>query len=169
MAVKTKDREYPDLGLSTDAHQGVIDVLSTILADEHILYLKLRKYHWNVTGPRFHSLHVTFEEQYTALATTIDEIAERIVQYGAPAPGTFSEFKDMARLNEKPGNVPDANTMILNIVEDHETLVRHLRDDIETVSEKFEDVGAEDFLTGLLQSHQEQAWMLRAMVENDNR
>jgi starvation-inducible DNA-binding protein len=163
----TKKATFPDIGLSADAFKGVVNVLRTVLADEHVLYIKLRKFHWNVTGPQFHSLHVTFEEQYTALALTIDEIAERIVQYGAEAPGTLTEFIDHARLSESPGEVPSAHDMVAAAVEDHQAMVRYLRDDIDKVGEEFEDVAAEDFLTGLLQVHQKQAWMLRALVEGE--
>ncbi|MCA9904071.1 MAG: DNA starvation/stationary phase protection protein, partial [Anaerolineae bacterium] len=85
----------PDLGLAEKARDGVVETLCTVLADAHVLYIKLRKYHWNVTGPQFHSLHELFEEQYTAMATTIDEIAERILQYGASAPGSMQQFVDM--------------------------------------------------------------------------
>jgi len=60
-----------------------------LLADEHILYVKTRKYHWNVVGELFHSLHNLFEEQYTILADRIDAIAERIRALGPPAIGTL--------------------------------------------------------------------------------
>jgi len=160
-------REMPDLGLSKDNQDGVVKVLNVVLADAHVLYIKLRKYHWNVRGPQFFSLHELFEKQYTAIAEAIDEIAERIVQYGADAPGTLEEFQRDARLKENPGSVPSATTMVSNIVNDHEAMVRNLRDDIEKVGENYEDVGAEDFLTGMLQQHQEYAWMARAMLNGE--
>lgn len=157
--------DLPQIGLPEEAHDGVVRVLQTVLADEHIIYIKLRNYHWNVSGPQFHSLHELFEEQYTAVARFIDETAERIVQYGAVAPGTLAEFQRLSRLEEFPGQLPEPHAMVANIVRDHETLIRHLRDDIETVGSEYKDVGSEDFLTGLLQEHQEQNWMARAMIK----
>ena len=35
--------------------------LSKLLAESYTLYLKTHNYHWNVTGPMFHSLHLLFE------------------------------------------------------------------------------------------------------------
>lgn len=167
MTTKVKEmiEEMPELGLSEKQQNGVVKVLSVVLADAHILYLKLRKYHWNVHGPQFFQLHELFEQQYTALAATIDEIAERIVQYGAAAPGTMEEFLNDARLSEEPGIVPDTPKMVANIVSDHEAVIRALRDDIKKVGEDYDDVGAEDFLTQLLQDHQKFAWMARAMLQ----
>ena len=154
----------PDLGLSHDATGAVVKILTTLLADENLLYMKLRKYHWNVIGPQFFQLHEAFEEQYDDLAEVIDETAERIRQYGELATGTLAEFAQDARLEEQPGVNPDARTMVANLVADHESMVRYLRSDIDTIDDH-DDEGAEDFLIGLLQKHQKMAWMLRAMIE----
>lgn len=154
----------PDLALSEDIRGGVVEVLQTVLADEFILYTKLRNYHWNVTGTHFRALHLLFEEQYTAIETTIDETAERIRTYGAKAIGTTSEFSKTSRLQEQPGEYPEARQMVANLAADHETMVRNLREDVEKMDE-YDDVAGEDFLTGLLQTHQTMAWMLRSFLE----
>jgi DNA-binding ferritin-like protein len=39
--------------------QRVADALSNVLADTFVLYLKTHNFHWNVTGPMFHTLHQT--------------------------------------------------------------------------------------------------------------
>ncbi len=155
----------PDLGISDESRQGVVSVLTTVLADEFVLRTKLRNYHWNVRGTLFHALHEMFEEEYDQLAIIIDDIAERIRSYGAMSIGTLQEFKQNTRLDEEPGTYPDATMMVQNLVQDHETMIRNLRDDINRVDAQFNDVGAEDFLTGLLQMHQEMAWMLRSFIE----
>jgi len=158
----------PDLGLNDDAMTGAVSILSTLLADEFLLRLKLRKYHWNVTGPQFLSLHEIFEQQYTTLATFIDEVAERLRTYGAMAPGTMSEFLELSRLEEHPADNPNANHMLENLVADHEAMVRHLREDLTTAGETYDDAGLEDFLTAQLQVHQEMAWMLRSFIERNS-
>ncbi|GAB4321737.1 MAG: Dps family protein [Phototrophicales bacterium] len=164
MTVQQTQGIKPDLGLSEDATNTVVTILQRLLADEHVLYMKLRNYHWNVTGPHFRALHQLFEEQYTQLATTIDLIAERIRSYGAFALGTMQNMIEQARLEESPHNTLPARDMVANIVTDHETMVRNLRQDIDQVDD-IDDDGAEDFLTGLLQTHQEMAWMLRTYLE----
>ncbi len=155
----------PDLGLQEKQRKDVATGLKVVLADESMLYQKLRNYHWNVTGRHFFELHIALEEQYTAIAEVIDEVAERIRQYGVFAPGTLAEFKQLTRLSEQPGVYPDARTMVANLVADHETIIRNLRDDINTIEDKDDDVGAADLLTGMLQTHQKMAWMLRMYLE----
>lgn len=161
-------REHPismeklNVGLEPKSLKGIVETLNTLLADEHVLYVKTRNYHWNVTGPRFHSLHLFFEKQYEELAEIIDEIAENVRQFGGTAAGTMKEFLQSARLQEDPGNIPDEDTMIRNLTADHESIIRQLREDIETADEKLEADDAADFLTAVLEQHNKMAWMLRS-------
>jgi len=155
----------PDLGIAKNQQQDVTNILKIVLADETLLYQKLRNYHWNVTGASFFALHAAFEKQYDEIADVIDEVAERIRQFGVFAPGTMEELRRITRLSEQPGAYPDARTMVANLVADHESVVRNLRGDIEMINETADEVGAEDLLTGILQQHQKMAWMLRMVLE----
>jgi starvation-inducible DNA-binding protein len=150
-----------DQALTEKPPKGVVKVLKVLLADESVLYTKLRNYHWNVTGVSFYALHTAFEGQFNEIADVADDVAERIRQYGAHAPGTMDEFVRKTRLTEESGVYPDARTMVTNLVTDHETIIRCLREDIE----KIDDVGAIDLLTSLLQQHEKMAWMLRMCLE----
>ena len=157
----------PNLGLSDSKLENAVDILQTLLADEFVLYTKLRNYHWNVKGPQFKSLHELFEEQYTLLEAKIDATAERARTYGVQVIGTLSEFSDKTRLSENPGELPSATGMVEKIADDHEAILRALRDDIETAGEEIGDAGLEDFLTATLQEHQTMAWMLRSFLGGD--
>lgn len=155
-------------GLTQEQREGVIKILQGALADENLLYIKNRNYHWNVTGPRFHTLHVFLEEQYKLIEEKADAVAERVRQVGGFPAGTMEEFKKLGHLEEKPGNRPKADKMISDLVDDHETIIRELRKGLDDCEEKFEDAGTADFLTGLMEDHEEMAWMLRAHLEDDN-
>jgi starvation-inducible DNA-binding protein len=56
--------------------------------------------------------------------------------------------------------------MIAALLNDHEDLIRHLREDSDTCDEKYHDKGTDDFLTGLMEQHEKMAWMLRAFLED---
>lgn len=154
-----------NIGLSPDTRQKIISVLSNVLADQYVLYTKTRNYHWNVTGEDFAQYHKLFEEQYSAIDEDIDEVAERIRALGGKTIATLTEFLKSARLKEHPGEFPSAKTMIGNLLTDHETVIRNLRNDIE-ICDDVDDVGTEDFLTQLMEKHEKTAWMLRATIEN---
>ena len=51
-----------NIALSDEQRKEVVEILSTLLSDEYVLYTKTRNYHWNVVGPQFNELPKFFEE-----------------------------------------------------------------------------------------------------------
>lgn len=152
-----------NIGLTTEQREAVIAMLNRILADQHILYIKTRAYHWNVVGMQFQPLHEFFEGQYDQIEEAIDETAERVRQLGGYALGSLREFIEHARLSETPGETPTAQVMLRNLLDDHEAVIRQLRADVDVAAE-YHDMGTSDYLTGLLEAHEKMAWMLRAFL-----
>ncbi len=153
------------IGLNQKERDGVVALLQTLLADEYVLYTKTRKFHWNVTGTSFMEFHKLFESQYEALDNNVDDVAERIRSLGVESDGTLKEFLASTRLKEQPGKNPAPLAMIALLLEDHETLIRCLRADLETAQAKYHDAGTCDFLTGLMEGHEKTAWMLRSYLQ----
>ena len=153
-----------DIGVKDDARKKLVATLNMRLCDEYVLYTKTRKYHWNVIGPRFHQLHEFFKEQYEILDEMVDEVAERARQLGGKSLGTLDEFARYSSINEEPGQNPDAQTMISNLLNDHETVIKTLRKNADE-AEDLEDMGTNDFLIQAVQKHEKMAWMLRAHLE----
>ena len=83
---------------------------------------------------------------------------------GGHASGTLAEFARHTRLKERPGVYPDAAGMLKDLLGDHESVIRRLREDLETAAGKHKDAGTSDFLTGLMEKHEKMAWMLRAFL-----
>ena len=154
-----------NIGLTEEQRQGVIDLLNRDLADSYVVLVKTKKYHWDVVGPQFRSLHQLWEEHYEKLTVNIDALAERVRALGGYPVGTMEGFLKIATLKEHAGDIPTATGMVANLVEDHEQIVRNLREHIDRSSEEFHDEGTADFLTGLMEEHEEIAWMLRSFIE----
>jgi starvation-inducible DNA-binding protein len=151
-----------DIGIPAKSRSEIATGLSRLLADSYTLYLKTHNYHWNVTGPLFNTLHTMFEQQYTELATAVDEIAERIRALGHPAPGSYRAFSSLTKIEEE-GSVPSAEEMIRQLVIGQETVVRTARE-IFPLAEKANDEPTADLLTQRMQLHEKNAWMLRSML-----
>lgn len=145
------------LGIAESDVKRSVQMLSIALADEMTLYVKTRKFHWNVSGQSFMELHKLFEAQYSQLETIIDELAERINKLGSNTIGTMEEFGKIARIKEDPGKYPSQKDMLKELLADHELMIRELRNDIEEDS----DAGTTDYFTKLLQDHESIAWILR--------
>jgi starvation-inducible DNA-binding protein len=151
-----------DIGIDETQREQIASGLSELLADSYTLYVKTHNFHWNVTGPMFRTLHLMFEEQYTELATAVDTLAERIRALGVYAPGSLTQFKELATVEEETG-VPNAEHMLQQLVEDHETVVRTARRALPT-AEQADDEATVDLLVARMRVHEKTAWMLRSML-----
>ena len=151
----------PKIGISEIYLQKSINLLAVVLSDEMTLYIKTRKFHWNVAGESFMELHKLFEKQYTELEITIDEVAERISKLGGKTIGTMNEFTLLSRIVEHPNKYPVQKAMISELLSDHEILIAELRKDIDVCTNESHDAGTADLLTGILQQHETIAWTLR--------
>ncbi len=159
-----KKLETPDIDISINPENRnrVSQGLAKLLADSYSLYLKTHKFHWNVTGPMFQTLHLMFETHYTELALAVDEIAERIRALGFPAPGSYTEFSKLASIRDSIDPV-EALDMVKQLVENHEAVIRTARS-IFPIAEKACDQVTIDLLTRRLQIHEKTAWMLRSLT-----
>ena len=151
-----------EVGGEGKGRREAAEALSHVLADTYTLYLKTHNFHWNVTGPMFHTLHLMFEGQYTELWQAGDEIAERIRALGFAAPGSYREFSKLTYLQEAVG-VPPAAEMIRQLVRDHETAARTARWAL-SVARSSSDAPTEDLLTRRIDAHERAAWMLRSLM-----
>jgi starvation-inducible DNA-binding protein len=164
MAIKKQDKIAKiDIGISEGNRSKIAKGLSRLLADSYTLYLMTHNFHWNVTGPMFNTLHLTFMQQYTEQWTALDLIAERIRALGFPAPGTYKEFVKFASIKEVEG-VPKAMDMVRNLVEAQEATARTARL-LFPVVDKANDQPTMDLLTQRLDVHEKTAWMLRSLLE----
>jgi starvation-inducible DNA-binding protein len=154
----------PNIGIAEPQREEIAKGLSHFLADTYSLYLMTHNFHWNVTGPMFTSLHTLFETQYNELWMSVDVIAERIRALDKPAPGTYSEFSKLTSIKE-PQGVRNANQMIAQLLDGHESVVRTARS-LFGVAEKSSDEATMDLLTQRLQVHEKTAWMLRSLLRD---
>ena len=145
--------------------QRVADRLSNVLADTFILYLKTHNFHWNLTGPMFHTLHQMFEEQYNELWLAVDAIAERMRSLGFVAPGSYGEFTKLTYLQESP-NPRNACEVTAELLRDHETAARTSRSAL-TAARAAVDAPTEDLLTQRVAAHEKAAWMLRSLLAEE--
>jgi starvation-inducible DNA-binding protein len=153
-----------NIGISEKNRKEVSDILGKLLADEFVLYTKTLRAHWNLEGHDFHTKHVFFEEHYDAIKLFTDSVAERIRKIGHYAPGTLKEFLDLTNLSEKYEGDNTSHDYTVALLKDHDSIIQYIRENLSKVGEDCKDVGSEDFLTGLMQEHEEMAWMLRATV-----
>jgi len=155
----------PGIGITSENLSAVAHELGKVLADEFVLYTKTRNAHWNIEGPNFHSMHLFFESQYQQLEEMIDEVAERMRMLGHYAPGSLAKFLELTHLTEMTRDKNDSTGFIKQLLADHESIIIHLRENVNHFANDLHDSSTSDFITGFIEEHEKMAWMLRAHLK----
>ena len=152
------------IGIKQEHLAEAARILSLFLADEIVLYVKTRNAHWNVEGPDFHEKHKFFESQYEQLDEIMDDVAERIRSLGHYAPATLKSYLELTHLSEQSREKNDSTGFARELLADHESIITRLRENINHFANNLHDAGTSDFITGLMETHEKMAWMLRASL-----
>jgi starvation-inducible DNA-binding protein len=152
-----------DIGITDANTQTVALFLNQYLSDVHVLYIKIRNYHWNIEGSNFIAMHRFYETLYLEMAEVIDELAERIRKIGHFAEGRLSDFIKLTNLLEGEYS-NDQQVQLGNLLSDYETIIRILRKQIPLMNDEYRDFGTADLLTSHLRFHESSAWKVRALL-----
>lgn len=150
----------PNIGMNAKDMETSRNILMGYLADVFFLYLKTHTFHFNVTGMHFAQLHELFEKQYEQLFEGIDGIGERIRILGATVTLSHAALRDLSTVPDVTAQTLSDKQMIKALLDDHESISARLRKGIETIASS--DAGNADVLTGYLEEHEKNAWMLRS-------
>jgi len=154
-----------EIGITEANRHAIANELMKNLADETVLYIKTKNAHWNVEGADFYDKHKFFESQFGQLDEFIDSVAERIRLLGHYAPATLKSYLSLTHLSEQSREQNDSEGFINELLQDHESIIIHLRENIKPFADKFNDAGTSDFITGLMEKHEKMAWFLRSHLK----
>ena len=152
----------PKTGLEESYRNRMVQTIHTNLVESYALLGDTQSVHWNIEGPLFYAVHNLTEEQYEDLFAAIDDMAERIRALGAPVPKSI-----IAALGERSGPQLDAGgsaeSMMEFLIESNEKLAASMREAV-LAADEAGDVQTADLLTERVGQHEENAWMLRAIL-----
>lgn len=126
-------------------------------------YLKAHFFHWNVEGMFFKQLHDLFGDIYEEVFESIDDFAENIRKTGTYTPGSYQRFSMLTQIDDEV-NIPDAKSMVAELLEDSEKMVKILKMTF-TYAEQLNEQGLCDFIAGRIDAHQKHSWMLRSTLK----
>lgn len=153
-----------NIGIPENHTQAIALELNKVLADEFVLYVKTRNYHWNTEGSNFMEMHKFYESQFEELDKIIDAVAERIRALGHYAEARLKDYANLTRLEEQ-AYTNKQNEQLQNLLNDHETIIQNMRKLVTLFSETHHDAGTSDFITGLMEDHEKMAWFIRSYLK----
>lgn len=122
------------VGLDEQARTAVVERLDRHLAELTDLYGQAKQAHWNVRGPRFHLLHVLFDQVAATVLPLIDPLAERIVTLGGIAHGSVRAAAAGSTLKEPPAHGPE-DALLQSLAESMQACAQAIHASIGAVEE----------------------------------
>ena len=95
----------------------------------------------------------------------VDTVAEKIRALGHYVPATLKDYSQLTHLTEKAKGGNDSQSVFAELLEDHESIIIFLREEIKPISDKWQAEGISDYITGLMEQHEKTAWMLRSHLK----
>jgi starvation-inducible DNA-binding protein len=142
----------------------LIDHLNAELATAWLLSFNAKRYHWMVSGPHFRDYHLRFDDLYSAVDETVDELAERIRMLGGTPITAPSQMEKLSKVKASdPAKALDAKAMLKEALAGEEKAIALMHEGIE-LANGAGDPGTADLLTRFVQVHQKEAWFLREML-----
>jgi|GEM_PF-501335 len=151
--------------LQEEQFRTVAETLQRNLCTSVALYLKFKKFHWDIRGRLFRELHLAYDEMAAEVFASIDEIAERLVMLGGSPSAAPVDIDRYSTVRVPTETIHDARLQLEELVADHTVITRALREDSERCDEA-EDPATADLYNGLLLTHDKHRWMLQATLDD---
>lgn len=134
--------------------------LQGALVDLIDLALVAKQVHWNVTGPRFRSVHLQLDEVVTSARTHSDVVAERASALGVSPDGRAGTVADSSAIKTVPeGWIKDVDAVRI-LVDALGAVIAGMRTRIRDTDAP--DPVTQDILIGLTGDLEKHHWMFQA-------
>lgn len=150
--------------VSKQLREKMITLLNQTLADAIDLQSQAKQAHWNVKGPSFIALHELFDTIAGEVTVYVDDIAERVVQYGGVAEGTVSAVAHVTRLKKYPSDISDGTAHAEALSSAMAAFGKNVRAAIDTAASAG-DADTADLFTGISRGIDKSLWFVEAHLQ----
>jgi starvation-inducible DNA-binding protein len=145
--------------LPADAVRELSAKLNEILADAFALYLKIKNFHWHVSGPHFRDYHLLLDEQSEQVFATTDEIAERVRKIGGTTLRSIGQVSKLQTIKDNDETFVPAQEMLRELMNDNKHIAASMRECHE-LAEKHEDAATAGLLENFIDGTERRTWFL---------
>jgi starvation-inducible DNA-binding protein len=151
------------------SREGILEIsagLRHLLADAFAFYIKIKIFHWHMTGRHFHDYHLLLDEQADQPFAMTDEIAERARKIGGTTPRSVGDISRHQRLkdNEKESLTP--LDMMTEIYMDNRKPTGFLRSTHETC-EKHNDIATASLIENWVDEAERRSWFVTQITKEE--
>lgn len=140
----------------------VVATLQREQANALVLYLNIKKYHWNTFGPHFRDIHLFLDEYADLAVNHVDEFAERAFMIDGKSLGDPADYLPASTIKASRGDL-SVRGMFEELVANADTIIAEMHADAETATTAG-DIGTADLYTRLVQEHQKKRWFAKEIL-----
>jgi starvation-inducible DNA-binding protein len=141
---------------------AVVSTLQREQANSLVLYLNIKKYHWNTFGPLFRDIHLFLDEYADIALNQIDEFAERAFMIDGKSLADPADYFPASTIPASRGEL-SVRAMIEELVAAADIIIAELHRDAEAATAAG-DIGTADLYTRLVQEHQKKRWFAKEIL-----
>ena len=167
MASKARplSKTVPKAALSTPTDldhakvQKVVEGVNRVLADAFVLHMKLKNFHWHISGKHFRDYHLLLDEQAATVQAIIDPLAERVRKLGGRTIHSYSEVLQLTSLSESEGHNLSPAAMFDELIADNKTFIKVVRE-AHAACDAADDIASAGLLEGYVDEAEKRLWFL---------
>lgn len=138
------------------------EALQGALVDLIDLSLVAKQYHWNLTGPRFRSVHLQLDEVVSLARQYTDLVAERAVAVGVNPDGRVRTVADTTQIRQPDGGYKSDDKVVASMTDMLAQIITRFRERIKATEET--DLVTQDLLIDVTAGLEKQHWMFQVQT-----
>src|SRR5690242_15174443 len=147
--------------------QAITEALNPLIADAFTLYVKLKNFHWHLSGSHFRDFHLLFDEQADQVLASTDLMAERIRRVGGTTLRSIGHISQLHTIPDDNDEFVPPGEMIRRLIEDHKTISRAQRGAIQVCDQNRDSVTS-NVLQEILDGTEKRKWFLFEILQGEN-
>lgn len=168
-AAKANDPRRNDrLATPTDLEPAdaakIAKALNGCLADSFVSYMKIKNFHWHMSGPNFRDYHEMLDDHAAAVFGTIDVLAERVRKIGQRTLTSYAEALKTSQLAEQTRADLTPDEMIAELMEDNKAMAKGMRE-AHGVCDDAKDVASASVLEVYIDETEKRTWFLFEIMQ----
>jgi starvation-inducible DNA-binding protein len=162
---RSKDTANTRTDLAGTAVVEISGALRPLLADVFALYLKVKNFHWHMSGSHFRDYHLLLDEHADQIFAMTDDIAERARKIGGTTLRSISDVSRHQRLKDNNDETVAPQEMLAELCADNQQLTRSLRSTHE-ICEQHNDVATASLIEVWIDQTERRTWFLFEIKED---
>jgi starvation-inducible DNA-binding protein len=145
--------------LGADARRDIAGAMNAVLADVFAIYLKVKNFHWHMSGSHFRDYHLMLDDQGDALYAMTDPLAERVRMLGGTTLRSIGHIARLQRVDDNDADYVEPRDMLAELREDNLALLARLRE-VHDLCDEYRDVATASLVEEWIEQGERRVWFL---------